>query len=63
MIHNPFNVCIYSESEAFESFFPTRVDELLKEALALEENLKEKKEVMKRRLSAIASTLECFNNS
>ena len=63
-MHSMYNQTTnYSESEAFESFFPARVDELLKEAYALEESLKEKKKIMKNRLSAIASTLECFGNS
>ena len=53
----------YRESEAFESFFPSRVDELIKEAYALEESLKERKEVMRKRVNAIASTLQSFANS
>ena len=47
-----------SESEAFESFCPSRVDELLKEARALEENMMEQKERLKQRLKLISSTLE-----
>ena len=32
-IHSSFNqIALHSESEAFESFFPAQVDELLKEA-------------------------------
>ena len=53
-----FTFIVCSESEAFESFCPARVDELLKEARALEENLSEQKERLKQRLKFLSRTLE-----
>ena len=45
------------ESESFEQFCPSRMDELLKEALALEQNLLQQKDVLKNRLKGISQTL------
>ena len=47
-----------SESMAYEEFCPVRVDELLREAHALEDSLIEQKEKLKMRLKMISKTLE-----
>ncbi|XP_064402225.1 uncharacterized protein LOC135347980 [Halichondria panicea] len=51
------------ESESFETFCPTRIDELLKEALEVEEQLKQQKKDLKKRLEGISQTLFNLNNS
>ena len=51
----------FSEGEAFESFCPSRMDALLKEARTVEENLKEQKDALKSRLQQIAHTLEMLS--
>eukprot|EP00058_Branchiostoma_floridae_P004668 XP_002590156.1 hypothetical protein BRAFLDRAFT_90891 [Branchiostoma floridae] len=48
----------FSESEQFELFCPTRVDGLLQEARALEENLKEQKKCLLQRLQMLSQTLQ-----
>ncbi|CAH1789855.1 unnamed protein product [Owenia fusiformis] len=49
---------ILSESESFELFCPTRLDQILSDALALEASLKQQKEVLRQRLSVLSSTLK-----
>lgn len=49
---------LFSESEAFEAFCPARLDELLKEALRLEQHLKNQKERLRERLMLITRTLQ-----
>ncbi|XP_066291423.1 uncharacterized protein [Branchiostoma lanceolatum] len=51
----------FSESEQFELFCPTRVDGLLQEARALEENLKEQKKCLLQRLQMLSQTLQQEN--
>ncbi|XP_019644848.1 PREDICTED: uncharacterized protein LOC109485600 [Branchiostoma belcheri] len=51
----------FSESEQFELFCPTRVDSLLQEARALEENLKEQKKCLLQRLQMLSQTLQQEN--
>ncbi|XP_031551262.1 uncharacterized protein LOC116288595 [Actinia tenebrosa] len=48
----------FSESEAFEAFCPSRLDELLSEANQLELHLKKQKEQLKNRLSDLSKTLK-----
>ncbi|KAK3731510.1 hypothetical protein QZH41_008541 [Actinostola sp. cb2023] len=48
----------FTESEAFEAFCPSRMDELLKEALQLEAHLKNQKEQLKNRLTHLSQTLK-----
>lgn len=48
----------FAESEAFEAFCPARLDELLKEALRLEQHLKNQKERLRERLMLITRTLQ-----
>ena len=45
------------ESETFELFCPARLDELIKEARALDNSLREQKERLKGRLEVISRTL------
>ena len=47
-----------SESVAYETFCPVRVDEHLRQACALEESLIEQKERLKMRLKMISRTLK-----
>ena len=58
-----FPLLPYSESESFETFCPTQLDELLKEALEVEEQLKLQKKELKKRLEGISQTLFNLNNS
>lgn len=46
------------ESEAFEAFCPSRLDELLSEANQLELHLKKQKEQLKNRLTDLSKTLK-----
>jgi cell shape-determining protein MreC len=48
----------YRESEAFEAFCPSRLDELLREAHQLETHLKKQKEQLKNRLTDLSKTLK-----
>ncbi|XP_068670964.1 uncharacterized protein [Montipora foliosa] len=48
----------FAEGEAFEALCPTRLDELLKEALRLEQHLKKQKEQLRERLMLISQTLQ-----
>ena len=48
----------FREGEAFEGFCPARLDELLKEALRLEQHLKNQKERLRERLTLITRTLQ-----
>lgn len=47
-----------SESEAFEAFSPARIDELLKEARALEQSLEQQKDRLRERLAAVSRALD-----
>ncbi|XP_076326216.1 uncharacterized protein LOC143233643 [Tachypleus tridentatus] len=47
-----------SDSGAFENFSLKRLDELIKEALIMEENLKRRKEVLRQRLQILTKTLQ-----
>lgn len=49
---------VFREGEAFEGFCPARLDELLKEALRLEQHLKNQKERLRERLTLITRTLQ-----
>ncbi|KAJ8025093.1 hypothetical protein HOLleu_35202 [Holothuria leucospilota] len=49
---------VFQESGDFEKFCPTRVDKLLAEAKALEENLTHQKEQLMDRLKALSRTLQ-----
>lgn len=46
------------EGEAFESLCPARLDELLREAHKLEQQLKNEKEHMRERLTLLTQTLQ-----
>lgn len=52
-----------SESETFELFCPARLDELLKEAYTLENNMKQQKEKLKGRLKQLSKTLDMMEAS
>lgn len=58
-----FFLSFHSESDEFELFFPTRLDELLKEAYALEEGLKQQKERMKEMLTHLSQTLDRLSHT
>lgn len=58
-----FFLPFHSESDEFELFFPTRLDELLKEAYALEEGLKQQKERMKEMLTHLSQTLDRLSHT
>ena len=47
----------FREGEAFEAFCPARLDELLREALRLEQHLKNQKERLRERLTIITRSL------
>ncbi|XP_071811842.1 uncharacterized protein [Apostichopus japonicus] len=49
---------VFKESEEFENFCPNRVDKLLSEAKALEENLLQQKQQLMQRLKALSRTLK-----
>ena len=49
---------IFREGESFERYCPVKLDELLKEALRLEQHLKNQKERLKERLTLITRTLQ-----
>lgn len=49
---------IFNDSENFEMFCPTRLDKILQETLALEENLRQQKETLCNRLHALSHTLQ-----
>ncbi|XP_078376407.1 uncharacterized protein LOC144659778 [Oculina patagonica] len=48
----------FAEGESFEAFCPARLDELLREALRLEQHLKNQKERLRERLTLITRTLQ-----
>lgn len=48
----------FAEGESFERYCPVKLDELLKEALKLEQRLKNQKERLKERLTLITRTLQ-----
>ena len=52
-----YNYLFYSESEAFEACCAARLDEILKQALDLEQNLIEQKECLRARMKAVSRTL------
>ena len=48
---------LFGESEAFEACCAARLDEILKQALDLEQNLIEQKECLRARMKAVSRTL------
>ena len=54
---------IFSASEKFELLCPSRIDELLKEAYALENDLKEQKQQLKEQLKLLTNTLDMTDQS
>ncbi|XP_020917455.2 uncharacterized protein LOC110254761 [Exaiptasia diaphana] len=48
----------FTESEAFETFFPSEMDHLLKEILQVEAHLKNQKEQLRSRLTHLSQTLK-----
>ncbi|XP_022788754.1 uncharacterized protein LOC111328557 [Stylophora pistillata] len=48
----------FAEGESFEGYCPIRLDELLKEALRLEQHLEKQKERLRERLTLITKTLQ-----
>ncbi|XP_032231531.2 uncharacterized protein LOC116614542 isoform X2 [Nematostella vectensis] len=48
----------FSQSEAFEAFFPSRIDELLDQAYHLENYLKKQKELIIERMNRLSQTLK-----
>ena len=69
----PYNMCswkqftkscfIFSASEKFELLCPSRIDELLREAYALENDLKEQKQQLKEQLKLLTNTLDMTDQS
>ncbi|XP_070564623.1 uncharacterized protein [Ptychodera flava] len=52
---------VFQESQEFETFCPTRLDKMLAEARALEEDLIKQKEKLRLRLQAISKTLQTIS--
>lgn len=51
------HLSFYSESEEFEACCAARLDEILKQALDLEQNLIEQKECLRARMKSVSRTL------
>ena len=52
-----FCCTLYSEGMAYETFFPVRIDEMLRATHSLEQSLLEQKQAMKHRLQEILGIL------
>lgn len=50
-------LCLFSESESFESFVVQRLDDMLKRAFSLEKDLLAEKEKLRGRLTLLSHTL------
>ena len=61
MFQDNYIFLFFSESESYENFFPTRIDNLIKDAKELEDNVLQQKDSLRARLHSLADALKMSN--